>query len=459
MSSQRRPLNHAPTPVRRRVRAIVLGSAALALADILAAVSPAAAQAPPAVAEPAPEPPLAEPVQPVPSPPAQPPPTVAPPTVVPPPFTPPQSPPSPPGAEPVTPVSPVEIHGFASQGFMLTTGNDYIVPDTTRGSFQLSEVGVNVTREITGKLRFGVQAFAQNLGLGSNLNLKADWFYLDYHWKDWLGLRFGRLKIPFGLYNDVNDVDSARVPVLLPQSTYPLQGRSFLFAQTGFELYGFLRAGGAGALDYRLYVGTIFIDPSILVPAGSGVELALNVRYVAGGRLFWETPLAGLRVGASVLAIHLDVTAFAAGMAFPVKNRSVLAMGSAEYILGNLALNGEYARWYTDQDSALPTSNFSRTDERLYALAAYRVARWFQPAAYYALFFPDVDNRGGGSAFRQDDLALTLRFDVTRAWIVKLEAHYMVGTAGLTAPLSVGAPPADPAHRWGVFLLKTTGYF
>ena len=41
------------------------------------------------------------------------------------------------------------------------------------------------------------------------------------------------------------------------------------------------------------------------VPPGAGVELQLNVRYVVGGRLFWETPLEGLRIGASVLAVHL----------------------------------------------------------------------------------------------------------------------------------------------------------
>jgi hypothetical protein len=54
---------------------------------------------------------------------------------------------------------------------------------------------------------------------------QADWFYLDYRFQDWFGLRAGRLKIPYGLHNEVQAIDSARVPVLLPQSVYPLQGR------------------------------------------------------------------------------------------------------------------------------------------------------------------------------------------------------------------------------------------
>ncbi|MEO7667920.1 MAG: hypothetical protein ABIW57_01190 [Polyangia bacterium] len=353
----------------------------------------------------------------------------------------------------------VAVHATVSQGFMLTTGNDYILTDTTHGSFQLSELGVNLTKELTDNLRIGAQAFAQNLGMGGNFNLRADWYYLDYRPRDWFGLRFGRLQIPFGLYNEFNDIDAARTPVLLPQSVYPLQGRSFLFAQTGFELYGFARSASAGALEYRLYMGTIFVDPAILIPPGAGVELKLNVRYVAGGRLFWETPLERLRLGVSVLAIQLDVTAFGDGMSIGIRNRSLLAMGSAEYTTGPLILSAEYALWHADQKSVLPPSNFIKTSERAYVMATYRLTPWLQPALYYGLFFPDIDHRDGGSAFRQDDVSFTLRFDVNGHWSIKAEGHYMSGTAGLVTPLSISPPPDNPKDHWGVFLLKTTGYF
>jgi hypothetical protein len=240
---------------------------------------------------------------------------------------------------------------------------------------------------------------------------------------------------------------------------YPLQGRNFLFAQTGFELYGFARSRLAGALDYRLFLGTIFIDPAILIPAGSTVQLQLNVRYVGGGRVFWETPIEGLRLGVSVLAVHMDVAAFASGMRFPITNQSLLAVGSAEYAIRRLIVSAEYSRWHTNQESPLPTSNFSGTSERSYAMVTYRATAWLQPAVYYALHFPNVDMRDAGPAARQHDVALSLRFDVTAHWIVKAEGHFMEGTAGLGAPLSITPPPTNPAQHWGVFLLKTTGYF
>src|SRR5690349_9061198 len=106
-------------------------------------------------------------------------------------------------------VSPVQVHGFASQGFILTTHNEYLVYKSTHGSFQFSEVGLNATINVTETLRLGAQLFAQDFGHSGNYDVKADWFYLDYHWQDWLGVRFGRLKIPFGLSNEIQDVDAA----------------------------------------------------------------------------------------------------------------------------------------------------------------------------------------------------------------------------------------------------------
>jgi hypothetical protein len=353
----------------------------------------------------------------------------------------------------------LEAHGFASQGFLISTGNEYLVTDSKRGSFQLSEVGLNFSRDLTDRLRFGVQFFAQNFGAAGNYTPRVDWFYLDYHARDWLGLRAGRLKIPYGLYNEVNDVDSARVPVLLPQSLYPLQARSFLFAETGGELYGFVRLHGAGALDYRLYGGTIYIDPGLVVPVGSPVQLKLNVPWAMGGRLLWETPLRGLRVGASVLRLRVDSVAyFGMGMSAGIKNDSLLQAYSAEYTVWALTFTAEYTRGHSKQVSVLPGAILDNTGDGGYVMLNWAATSWLQPGAYYALSFLDVGNRHGPS-HRQHDLTFTLRFDLNRFWLLKLEGHYMEGSAGLVNPLRIEPPPANPARHWGVFLVKTTVYF
>jgi hypothetical protein len=352
-----------------------------------------------------------------------------------------------------------EVHGFASQGFLLTTGNDYLVEDSTSGSFQLSEVGINYSRDLTDKLRFGVQLFAQNFGPTGNYTPQADWFYLDYRWRDWLGLRAGRLKIPYGVFNEVNDIDSARVPILLPQSLYPQQARQFLFAFTGGELYGFARSRVAGAIDYRLYGGTIHIDPRLVVPVWQTIPLSFNVPWAFGGRLMWETPLPGLRLGGSFLKLHLDTIAYLPMMmSASIDTDSWSWAGSLEYAVQAFSLIAEYTHGYGDQDSVIPGNTFETETDSGYVMLSYVVAPWFQPAVYYSLKFNDVNNRGGLEN-KQHDLSLTLRFDINRFWLVKLEGHYMAGTAGLVNPLRFGPPPANPERHWGVFLVKTTVSF
>jgi hypothetical protein len=354
----------------------------------------------------------------------------------------------------------VDVHAFASQGFILTKSNNYLDNDTTHGSFQFSEIGINFTKTLTDRMRIGVQLFAQDLGPTGSYDAKVDWFYVDYRFADWFGVRTGRVKIPFGLYNEVNDIDSARVPILLPQSVYPEQDRNFLLAQTGAEIYGYLRLRPLGALEYRLYGGTIFLDTTNT--AGSPLQvLSFNVPYLAGGRLMWETPIDGLRLGGSLQDLRLDATVALQAMQATVQIPAVLSVGSVEYASGNLLLAAEYSRWDTRTNSnnamVFPPSP-EVSSERAYGMASYRVARWLQPGVYYSVLFPDVTKLEGRENM-QHDVATTLRFDINEHWLFKVEGHYMFGTAGLDSTLNDNVPLSALASSWGVFLLKTTGYF
>jgi hypothetical protein len=361
-------------------------------------------------------------------------------------------------AELATPVGPepVQVHGFVSQGFIKSTGNDYLA-SSKRGSFEFSEIGINFTTQLTDKLRFGVQLFAHDLGPIGNYSAKADWYYLDYRWRDWLGFRAGRLKVPFGLYNETSDIDAARPTILLPTSVYPPTNRDYFLAQTGFEFYGFQPLRRLGAIDYRLYGGTIFID--LPNQRGAPVQIGtLSIPYVGGGRVMWETPIEGLRVGGSFQALKLESTILfsaptAASAGLDIK--AYLGLGSIEYAARDLLLAAEYGRYrlyYRTTDPVLfPVPPGAVVNEQSYVMAAYRVRRWLQPAAYYAFSFPDESKRHGRENMLLDGAA-TLRFDVNQFWIVKVEAHYMHGTAGLpNAPIA----PAD----WALFLIKTTVYF
>lgn len=370
----------------------------------------------------------------------------------------------------------VDIHGFVSQGFIKSTDNNYLGP-SARGSFEFTEVGINFTRTLTDDLRVGMQVFAHDLGTLGNYTPTFDWFYIDYHFRDWLGIRAGRTKLPFGLYNELNDIGTGRVSVLLPQSVYPVTSREFLLAQTGVELYGLLPLAAAGAAEYRIYGGTIFLDTS----NASGQLSNFTVPYLVGGRLMWLTPIEGLQLGGSVQALRLDFDYLPspaeaeqlrmAGVLRPDYAGGVaetrapiwLWVASVEWQLKDLLLAAEYERWYLESEGTLAFPD--STNEGIYALGSYRLTPWFAPGIYVSVSNPELGKRSGRSAY-QRDLALTLRFDIDAHWLAKVEGHYMHGTGGLDPNLNGGGPGLDAntvlnglTKDWGVLLLQTTAYF
>jgi hypothetical protein len=381
--------------------------------------------------------------------------------------------------EPAALASPPEIHGFVSQGFIKTTANDYLAR-SERGSFEFTEVGVNLTKPLSDDLRVGIQFFARDLGPIGDYKPQVDWFYLDYRFADWLGLRAGRTKLPFGLYNETSDIDAARVPVLLPQSVYPTRSRDFLLAQTGGELYGDIPLGEGGSLEYRAYGGTVFVDTS----SATNTIASSDVPYLVGGRLMWQTPAEGLQMGGSVQALRLDFDyipppaqiaqlqadgtlppAFAGTVALQLP--VVLWVGSVEYAVHDFLFAAEYARWVVDLKSQFPVilPGSHTVSERGYVMGSYHVTPKFAPGLYYSVLFPNVSRRSlfgsgpeYGRADYQYDIAATLRYDLTNNWLVKLEGHYMHGTAALD-PAFNRAPLATLTRNWGLFLIKTTAYF
>lgn len=367
----------------------------------------------------------------------------------------------------------VQVHGFVSQGFMASSKNNYLA-ESKRGSFEFTEIGINFTKELSDRFRVGLQLFSRDLGPIGNYGAQLDWAYLDYRFFDWLGIRAGRTKLPFGLYNETSDVDAARTSVLLPQSVYPITSRDFLLAQTGVELYGTVPLRQAGDLEYRAYGGTLFYDPAY---EGQTAIEKPKVPYLVGGRLMWKPPLQGLQLGGSVQALQLNldyvvperlVSQLEAANALPAgfngriqaEIPAVLWVTSLEYAPHELLLAAEYGRWHTKVESSLeavvPSSR--TTSERLYGMVSYRVRPWFTPGSYYSVLFSDASDRTARGKY-QHDVAVTLRFDLTDFWLLKLEGHFMHGTAAVSPALNDDRPRAELTRNWLAAFVKTTAYF
>lgn len=367
----------------------------------------------------------------------------------------------------------VDVHGFVSQGAFISTDNDYL-GHSERGTAEFTEAAVNLSREVADRLRVTLQLFTRDLGPIGDYRIVLDLAFIDYRWRQWLGVRAGRVKMPFGIFNEFNDAPSGRTAILLPQSIYPVTSRDFLLGLTGASIYGSPLLGGAGALDYQIYGGTIFIDDN-----ANPQILEVDVHRVAGAQLFWRPPLEGLRIGGGWLNIRMDLdyqldqatidglvdagevpADFDGRARFAVADANLL-IASVDYAWRDWGFAAEYSRWLTHSGTR-PEGLVADPDsdsERFYALATYRLDESYALGAYYSLKFADVEDRQGeGAAYPephlayQRDLALTLRHDVNEFWLFKAEGHFIQGTADLRA---ADNPVAERAKNWGLFLVQT----
>jgi hypothetical protein len=345
-----------------------------------------------------------------------------------------------------------QIHGFVSQGFLLSSGNNYLA-HSLRGSFEFTEAALNATAAPTDTLTLSMQLFTRDLGTVGDYKASFDWFFLDWHRVDEIGLRAGRVRMPFGLFNTTIDYDPARVSVLLPSALYPTTSRDYLLAVTGGELYGVLDLGAVGHLDYSGYGGAIHLDvdaPGFL----------LEIPYTVGGQLLWETPVPGLSAAGSVLATKFQGTLATPKVLVEYEIPASLAVGSLQYLRGRVLVAAEYVRQHTRLESSDDTlyPDEDLTGDGYYLLATVETRPWLHLGGYYSVSNRDVEHRDDLTQV-QHDAALTVRFDLNQYWLLKLEGHYLHGVGATTDALNPDTPITDRPVDWALGIVKTTAYF
>lgn len=252
--------------------------------------------------------------------------------------------------------NPVKVHGFMGQSFIFTQENDFLVANSEKGSHELNEVGLTITSQISPKFRVGFQLLSRDFGDMDNNKTQLDWAFADYRFRDYLGIRFGRVKLPYGLYNEGRDTDILRPMVFLPQSVYDENYRPYLLAYQGTGIYGNYSHDMIGSFDYNFYSGGMNLNKDEMVMrvtndiassvvyagiqksvyqslynsfilqglppalaqtqantffAGTSIDFAYEYTearctQLFGGTLFWNTPVNGLRTGFSFARVDLD---------------------------------------------------------------------------------------------------------------------------------------------------------
>lgn len=355
----------------------------------------------------------------------------------------------------------IKVHGFISQGYLLSDEYNYLANSSKDGSFEYRETGINFSSRLTDKLRVGMQFFARDLGDVANDKITLDWAYGDYRFKDWLGLRVGKVRLPIGLHNEIRDLDMLHICIVLPQGIYNDLLRDTLVAANGVSPYGHVTMGVAGGLDYQVMTGVINVDNESGVAkfTNNGFNGAATVNgditnnSAYSGALLWDTPLTGLKLGYSILRAENDIPALFGGVQQVVIETVFTGqVFSAEYTWNKLILTSEYLT--LKRDSKIGVNETSVTNEGYYLSASYAFTDWFTLGAYYSEYYPDKDDKEGRNQAIdhnawQKDLALTLRFDINEYWILKVEGHSVDGTANVIKADNVGSVFSESNWYYG----------
>ena len=399
------------------------------------------------------------------------------------------------------------VHGFISQGYVKTTENELFFARTTPGTFEVTEAALSFSSEPLPRLRIGAQLFGQDLGSQGNHRVIVDWAVGDYRAHDWFGVRGGKLKFPLGLYGTLRDADIARPEIFQPEAIYSDLLKDLTRSFDGAAVYGSVKAGGAGYLDYELFAGTVDANQSAAaqrlaqsgLPAftaaltAAGLRQAratsepreVSMRHMWGGALEYRPPVQGLRLRVSGWThdSNLSSRATITGFLGPLPATFLLdtsndvshqywVVASAEYQRGGLRVSAEHA-WQKLTTSTtvdgLPTGPTppSVTVSRpagWYLQVAQRFDERLQLSAYYSRYYTDRDDKEGrllvatGSQpfGRWDkDFAMTARLDLASHFLLKAEFHAVDGGARL----GVTENPQGLTQKWKVLTAKGTVHF
>lgn len=355
----------------------------------------------------------------------------------------------------------LQIHGFASQGYLYSSDNNFLAQSAS-GSYEFTDLGLNLNWAIFDRLRAGGQIFYRNLGDYSEDKPVIDWALLDYQPVNWAGIRLGKIKMPHGLYNENRDNDFLQPTIFLPQSIYDESRRDTALAYTGAGLYGNLQTGPWGDIDYHFFSGeTSYPEDSILAQSTKNSILENIARNnsrrtsnpalynplipdtflsqerenekLYGGAMVFNSSLTDLRLGLTVL--HSENAVYVNGQSTPLIESTVHSkfVISLEYVWQDWLFVTEYGESdRTTTFAGLETMN--GPSQSWYAMICYSPFEKWTFSALYDEFYRLKNDKDGETrpqvepymGWRKDS-GLAVRYDINDHLNIKAEYHYIDG--------------------------------
>ena len=332
----------------------------------------------------------------------------------------------------------ITINGFGHQSYIETDTNTFVVDDGTEGSYQDMTVGLTFTAKPSDQVYLRAQVVHRDE------EIALDWGFGEYHFNEYVGIKAGKMKLPFGFYTELLPVKALHPFTFLP-GVYDYGVNSVM----GFGAFGNYEFDNGWGVSAEVYNGYF--------PAGIGGTLD----DFLGGQL-WVTPsVEGLRVGAGYFATTLNIPIY--GMETPLS----FMMLSAEYVGDKFFARSEYSPVKADDE---------KTQTNYYIEAGYLVHPMIQPVARLTSWKNEswVDDVGnydlvtgrdmfGRPMLTEDETGIALGVNIFPATgvVLKGEYHMVDGNSSFAPanqdPLSLANP--SPDEKWNLFAFSMAFMF
>jgi hypothetical protein len=366
-----------------------------------------------------------------------------------------------------------QIHGFITQGYTYTTDNNFFGESSDNGSFEFTELGINISGRLSERVFGSAQVISRTTGAFYDGKPDIDYAMLDFNAisdENWLGgIRVGRTKNPYGLYNDGRDAAVTRNGILLPQSIYFDKVRNLIMHSDGLQFYADVSMENAD-----LYVQSTYGYSEM----GENVEYA----YMGGnfpGNLEERTPLSVSRFIYEYMGglIRLGYTKAIGDMEYepgqfdPINAGLIdfdLDIFSMEFNQEHWSLTAEYMQQDIDwQNLSVLHDNNDQVGDGYYFQFTYRPEDNTEFFIRYDVSHTDRDDPKGAQAALQGiprpafaqfakDWTLGVRWNITEDFMLRAEYHNVKGTSWLSEQ---EIPFPSMVKDWEMFNLLVSYHF
>ncbi len=358
-----------------------------------------------------------------------------------------------------------QYQGFIGQGYIKTDTNNFY-GNSASGSLDFHEIGINASIRPLSNLQLAGQLMSRRAGETDDGDIRVDYALADLNaisnTVSQAGLRLGRVKIPFGLYNETRDVPFTRPSIFLPQSIYFDRTRQLALSADGGQIY-MDRLIDDNLLSFQLGIGQL---------QTGGLEYAV-FGLDAPGRLDSEVSYAARLLFDGQDGLTVALTYGIADLQYKPGSPDPFGAGdmrfkplvlSIQYDAGDWELTSEMATRSTRLSGITPTET-RFIGESYYLQGIYRFNPAWQGLMRYDVLYTDRNDKDGsayaaatgGPAYSRfaKDWTVGLRWLPHRQWMVSGEFHHVDGTAWLAVPDN----PQPTERIWNMFSAEVSYRF